>query len=397
MSRSYARTKPGFAVQIYGTGYPTSGDSNRTSTHPSSGSISFTRSNIVKSSEWAKRALEPGIYVPPTGYSHGKTDFNVMSGTQTSLSGGDFVNSYGTIGPIFGGANVQLTTLPSTAVSHDMAIIKALEQLKDQDMNLSVSYAESSKTALHIASTMKTVCNAARKLKRGDYQGAYRELRMQPPSGKPRHRGEDVPKRWLEMQYGWKPLLGDVHGAAKAIAKERSNRNRISVKGVYTQGDVFAERSESGAGYELVEFSRSNARSSCRLDYICPDGDALITASQLGLINPFSVAWELVPFSFMIDWFMPIGRVLNVLDAALPYSFLGGRITDIAEIESKCMVYGTGPTYGDSFGSRYQYQSDRISLSMSPFPRFHFVPPHSESRGSKIFADTASIVSQVFG
>jgi hypothetical protein len=37
-------------------------------------------------------------------------------------------------------------------------------------------------------------------------------------------------------------------------------------------------------------------------------------ARQLGLLDPLSVAWELLPWSFVIDWFIPIGAYLDVLN-----------------------------------------------------------------------------------
>lgn len=36
---------------------------------------------------------------------------------------------------------------------------------------------------------------------------------------------------------------------------------------------------------------------------------------QLGLTNPAEVAWEVVPFSFVIDWFIPVGNFLSSLDS----------------------------------------------------------------------------------
>lgn len=29
------------------------------------------------------------------------------------------------------------------------------------------------------------------------------------------------------------------------------------------------------------------------------------------MINPVGIAWELVPFSFAVDWFIPVGKFLN--------------------------------------------------------------------------------------
>jgi hypothetical protein len=37
----------------------------------------------------------------------------------------------------------------------------------------------------------------------------------------------------------------------------------------------------------------------------------LYLANKLGFVNPGVIAWELVPFSFVIDWFVPVGNFLS--------------------------------------------------------------------------------------
>ena len=41
----------------------------------------------------------------------------------------------------------------------------------------------------------------------------------------------------------------------------------------------------------------------------------LYLLQQLGLLNPASIAWELVPYSFVLDWFSNIGQVLGQFTA----------------------------------------------------------------------------------
>jgi hypothetical protein len=54
---------------------------------------------------------------------------------------------------------------------------------------------------------------------------------------------------------------------------------------------------------------------------------ALANAKELGITNPALVAWELVPFSFVADWFLPIGNFLGFLDATLGLEFVSGYQT----------------------------------------------------------------------
>lgn len=50
----------------------------------------------------------------------------------------------------------------------------------------------------------------------------------------------------------------------------------------------------------------------------------LHTASSSGLINPLSIAWEVVPFSFVLDWFIPIGATLQAITASVGLTFNAG-------------------------------------------------------------------------
>lgn len=56
----------------------------------------------------------------------------------------------------------------------------------------------------------------------------------------------------------------------------------------------------------------------CRFKINNPD---LLLPAKVGLTNPLSVAWELIPFSFVVDWFLPIGKYLDALDVPLLYTF----------------------------------------------------------------------------
>jgi hypothetical protein len=56
------------------------------------------------------------------------------------------------------------------------------------------------------------------------------------------------------------------------------------------------------------------------VDLINPDLQLL---QQMGLVNPLSIAWEVVPFSFVVDWFTKFG---GVIDATT--DFVGCRLRD---------------------------------------------------------------------
>lgn len=111
---------------------------------------------------------------------------------------------------------------------------------------------------------------------------------------------------YLAFQFGVAPLLSDVHSASVALARE-----------------VVGDR------IELV--FRSNSRSSINESYSTPIGNYQIIGtvnvsyvlrfrvandigrflSSYGLINPLEIAWEVLPWSFVIDWILPVGKYLS--------------------------------------------------------------------------------------
>lgn len=49
--------------------------------------------------------------------------------------------------------------------------------------------------------------------------------------------------------------------------------------------------------------------------------------AQTGFTNPINLAWEVLPFSFVVDWFLPIGPWLETLSAWNGLEFVGGSQT----------------------------------------------------------------------
>lgn len=112
----------------------------------------------------------------------------------------------------------------------------------------------------------------------------------------------DVAERWLELQYGIIPLLKDVYGAAEFLAHHLN---------VPLRQRVVVRRTIYGTMHTASPLNVMYTRRQClrRLQII-----AYITekdvAQLAGLTNPASVAHELMPLSFVLDWFIPIGSWL---------------------------------------------------------------------------------------
>lgn len=118
--------------------------------------------------------------------------------------------------------------------------------------------------------------------------------------------------KWLEYIYGWAPTISGAFETAEILQKS------FAAGMIYT-GRVRHNMRRSAITYQSKhhrEISTTNLR--CRGFYEFTISDPkMLTWTQLGFTNPLSIAWELLPWSFVLDWFVDIGGYINRMDFAL--------------------------------------------------------------------------------
>jgi hypothetical protein len=122
--------------------------------------------------------------------------------------------------------------------------------------------------------------------------------------------------------------------------------------------------------------------------------------TSLGLTNPALVAWELVPFSFVVDWALPIGDWLSSLDAMLGYdsnntwssiSTLQRRYWRTVGINGKSGIYTNTNEYSD-YCERTRLR--RTAAASVPLP---ILPSLKDPRSLGHMANGLSLLATVFG
>lgn len=196
----------------------------------------------------------------------------------------------------------------------DVAYVKALSQLNRRDIDLGTAFAESGKTAQMVGDIATRSIRALNSVRRRDVQGLLSALGL----NQPRMRGKGVVDAYLTYHYGIKPLLYDVSGAVNALVRLPADDWTVQVEGKYA--DV-SERHHKVGG--LVPFrTHSTARNSA-IVRIRAHQKTLSRADDVrwatGLDNPLGTAWELTPWSFVIDWVTPIGDWLSGVNALRYY------------------------------------------------------------------------------
>lgn len=121
--------------------------------------------------------------------------------------------------------------------------------------------------------------------------------------------------------------------------------------------------------------------------------------SSLGLINPASIAWEVMRYSFVVDWFLPIGPWLNSWTADAGWSFLSGtRSTkseasmsqEIAAYPEWNRVYDWPHSYDGSIAPILKRADssvfERVVLTHRPVPGLFLKNPLSASHAISAIA-----------
>lgn len=246
-------------------------------------------------------------------------------------------------------------SMPTLMVNE--AVTKALNNIADQKANVGETLATFRQTLALVASPSKYLLNGIKT--------AYNNKAWKPFLGKAlRDIQKEGPvnlaaQEYLKYVYGWKPIMQDIYGIMELAKGQGARPLLLHGRGVSNQQNQSRVGTYVNASHSCeTELGPLNERVKVSCDIhgrIDPDAQGLRTLNQLGLLNPASLAWELVRFSFIVDWFVPIGPVLNALSAPAGLTFVS------ATKSVKVSVSGPFKHFNDS----YRYGSGNINVTKS--------------------------------
>lgn len=251
--------------------------------------------------------------------------------------------------------------IDSTAIAacQRKATNKLLENLKDSKVNLAQAFAEREQTCKTVTSAMKTVASALTNLKKGNFSGAAKAFGVKPPKRGQRRFNKEfandatnaVTNGWLALQYGWKPLLQDVYGAAETLAQASlgpTNRNSIYSVVSGRSSRIYEENTREvgvipanwSGYYSTTRTYKGKLSVQIGVTYT-RSSPPTASLAKLGILNPALLAWELTPYSFVVDWFFPIGTWLGNLDATAGMQFFSGFQTTFYKYDQSAVMVDT--------------------------------------------------------
>lgn len=189
---------------------------------------------------------------------------------------------------------------PTFSSNNDIELINKLRSQMVGDFDPGIFLAELPQSLSMIRNAAFRVDRAWRAYRKGDIRKAGSYLvDKRPGSGSHKTSANN----WLELQYGWLPLLNDAYNAGESLAKITQPFVHVVRVSRKVNSGGFSGYS-SGNSYDFDSRS-SFARKSIKAIY------RETGVPTLTMLNPLSVAWEKLPYSFVVDWFIPIGNYLS--------------------------------------------------------------------------------------
>lgn len=204
---------------------------------------------------------------------------------------------------------------------------------------------------------------------------------------------------WLEYRYGWQPLLRDV---CKIQDMSSQYRQQLTKRRLVARAHVEMPLTNTtsfshGGGIPQLDSAVGTVRSDRLLSAdagviydvsVRTMAQAMESVGGLRTYDGASTIWELVPWSFVADWFVNIGTWLQ---AVTPNPMIDCRGNWVTEIEDKWIVLssitgstriGSTPitTYTGAIGGSQRHWNYVTRTVDQPLPYFPTAKPFGLSR-----------------
>lgn len=287
-------------------------------------------------------------------------------------------------------------------------VIELRNKIRDgDDFNLAVTFAERRETFGMITDSAKKLNKAADQVLKNKHASACHTL------GIPYHspyvkRGKKSIRQsasdyWLAINYGWLPTISDMTGAMIAADKVRHRDPTYicRVNDGFETVENLTKRAIWPPFNYVWKFTHRCTRDrmvSLKMEaWFKITNPTLKTADQLGLLNPGLVAWERVPFSFVIDWFIPIGdwiaQVPPLTGVEIEHCFL--TVTE----SKRCLLHGFTARNNPSKINYYaqDFTIETTQITRKPFDLDAvFYPTWDAGMSAKRATSALALLSQTF-
>lgn len=214
-----------------------------------------------------------------------------------------------------------------------------------------VTAAEMNKTMALFGETAMKIAKLIRHARRlGTLRGAQQILGKVFREAPTRKSLDGAAKNWLAWRYGWGPTMMDINGTLEAYAygdfvqKRKFARATAEDSRIETRLDPLWYAREGNPSLSEGEwsFAWDEEFTQTLRGYILYQADLTYQPARAFGVDAFpSTAWELLPYSFVVDWFLPVGNWISAIEpkVGVQYLMTGYTTTTSGKVMRRCSGY----------------------------------------------------------
>ena len=147
---------------------------------------------------------------------------------------------------------------------------------------------------------------------------------------------DPLANRVLEVEFGWRPLFSDLHSALFTVCKDG-----IPPEWITSRARTYVETKQGnplGPTY-ITEEAHMKVSYSAKVVISNPN---LWLLNRLGLINPLTVAWDLIPWSFVVNMFLNVNSMIGSITDEVGLDISGRSVTRTSLVGREYLQYDSG-------------------------------------------------------
>lgn len=327
---------------------------------------------------YAKR--KSGVLMPYSPVTHNKWSTSGWGPTtvctKTVISDGSYV-----VGPVSTNHVPRSGYMPDLGIAEgNYLVAEAMANAKADAWDVLTFLAEAKESLLtvtragaRLAQYMESTAEIARKRSRRSKSRRNSFKSISRDSGEALDIAGNV---WLEGRYGWRPLVYDFHSAIEAY-------NRL--QNTFRRSRGYASLTESGSSSDVILGTHTSSggvlpnvayTTNWTCDWVGCGIIDMIPNHQSFQFDVLTTAWELIPYSFMVDWVANVGDLIQAHSPSLAVkgqvSGLSFKLQATTNFSFDSWYLGSNVTANSASiaMSTHEFSYQRVPMSPSLLPTF---------------------------